>query len=112
MTHNDLLRQYRPESYAEHHRRELLLHKPMSFAERFDGVLFQLGRWSYEQVAEEFDILATRQLDRYAKGGTEDQWEADRSRVALMFECSGWTHDEFDEELVRRLAAKFEEVRT
>ena len=97
-----MLRAYRPGSYDEHCRRELLLADPFSFAEEFDGVLFHLGRWPYEHVAERFDATATRLVDRFVRDGVEP----DGSELDAVFEQAGWDQDEFHQEVERRLLAK------
>ena len=107
MTTSSLLRAYRPATYAEYQRLQAFLSDPMSFSERFDGVLIHLGRWPYEHIAEVFDVLTERQLDRYANGGTREQWESDQQAVRDALELAGWTWEEFDYELESRLAAKF-----
>ena len=101
--HNTLMREWRPRNYQAYCRKQLFLHLPMSFREEFNGVLFWLSRWTYKQVGDVWERLVDRQLDRRMNGGTEQEWEEDRAKVAALFERAGWTPEEFDNELDCRL---------
>jgi len=105
--HNTLMSEWRPKNYAAYCRKQLFLHKPMSFREEFDGILYQFGRWSYKHLGDVWERLVERQMDRRMHGGTDQEWEEDRAKVAALFERAGWTAEEFDNELDRRLEAKF-----
>jgi len=106
MSHNELLRTWRTDDYQAHSQKQALLHEPMSFREQFDGVLLHLGRWPYDHIGDVFEVLADRQLTRYANGGTQDQWDADQAAVMAAFDLAGWTPEEFDTEVRRRIVAK------
>lgn len=105
--HNTLMSQWRPHSHVKRYRQNLFLAKPMRFREQFDGILFHFGRWTYEQLGEVWERLVDGMLDRRIKGGNEEQWKADQEKIALLFERAGWTDEEFNNELERRLEAKF-----
>jgi hypothetical protein len=79
----------------------------MRFREQFDGILFHFGRWTYEQLTGVWERLVDQMLDHHANDGTQEQWDDYQAKIALLLERSGWTNEEFDNELERRLDAKF-----
>jgi hypothetical protein len=63
-------------------------------------------RWSYEKIGEAFEALADPMLDNYANGGSKEEWEESQAKINALFERAGWTHDQFDAEIDRRIRAK------
>lgn len=60
-------------------------------------------RWAYNRLANEVERLADEMFDVRTHGGGEAEWIAGQEKIAKAIEEAGWTQDEFDAELERRV---------
>jgi len=63
-------------------------------------------KWSYDKLGDEYDKLCQKYLAETVSGCTSITWFVHYMDCLMLFFKAGWTEEEFDTELERRLIEK------